>query len=268
MKKIITLACAWLSLVTLNAQQKEGKVIYERTVQMQVSFAGMQEEMQRMIPKQRIDKFELDFGNNQSLYRQAEQENDDETSFGGDSGGMQIRMVASGANDVIYNNFETTRRVEQREIMDKKFIVEDSIRPLKWKMTGETKMILGHNCMKATATQISQRPQMIINDGKMERKEITDTSLIVAWFASDIPVSAGPSEFQGQLPGLILEMDISNGRQIFKALEIREKADLAIIKEPTGKKKYTPAEFRKERDKMMEEMQRNNGGPGRVMRIN
>ncbi|HEX7902920.1 MAG TPA: GLPGLI family protein [Chitinophagaceae bacterium] len=266
MKKLVTLACALLTLVTLKAQQKEGKVIYERTVQMQVSFAGMQEEMQRMIPKQRKDKFELDFGNNQSLYRQAEQENDDETSFG--DGGMQIRMVAAGSNDVIYNNFETAKRVEQREIMDKKFIVEDSIRPLKWKMTGETKMILNHNCMKATATQISQRIQMTMDNGKAERKEITDTSLIVAWFASDIPVSAGPSEFQGQLPGVILEMDISNGRQTFKALEIKEKADLALIKEPTGKKKYTPAEFRKEREKMMEEMQRNNGGPGRVMRFN
>ena len=266
MKKLFIAVLLTVTFNQLHAQQNEGKVIYERTMQIRVNFGGNQEEMQRMIPKQRTEKFELDFGNNQSLYRQAEQENDDETSFGGD--GIQIRMVAAGSNDVIYNNFETAKRIDQREIMDKKFIVEDSIRPLKWKMTGETKTILNHNCMKATTTQISQRTQMTMDNGKAERKEVTDTSLIVAWFASDIPVAAGPSEFQGQLPGLILEMDISNGRQTFKALEIKEKADLAIIKEPTGKKKYTPAEFRKERDKMMEEMQRNNGGPGRVMRFN
>ncbi len=267
MKKFFAIGCAMLVVTIAKSQQKEGRVVYERTIQMQVNFAGMNEEMQRMIPKSRTDKFELNFGNNQSLWKQAEQENDDET-FASEGGGMQIRMVAPGSNDVMYNNFETGKRVEKRDLFDKTFIVDDSTRPLKWKVTGETKMILNHNCMKAEATQISQRTQMSMDNGKMERKEVPDTSLIIAWFTSDIPVSAGPGEYQGQLPGLILEMDISNGRQTFKAIEIKEKADLAIIKEPTGKKHYTPEEFRKERDKMMGEMQRNGGGPGRMMRFN
>src|SRR5258706_11441216 len=121
-------------------------------------------------------------------------------------------------------------------------------------MTGETKSILNHNCMKAQATRISTQTRMTMDNGKMERKEVQDTANIVAWFASDIPVSAGPAEYQGQLPGLILEMDVNNGRQSFTASSISEKADLAIIKEPTGKKHYTPDEFRKEREKMMKEM--------------
>lgn len=41
-----------------------------------------------------------------------------------------------------------------------------------------------------------------------------------------------------------------------------------MIKEPTGKKKYTQAEFKKERDKMMEEMNRNNQGGQRIIRMN
>jgi len=114
--------------------------------------------------------------------------------------------------------------------------------------------------MKATTTQVSSRTQMTMDNGKMERKQVEDTASIIAWFASDIPVSAGPAEYQGQLPGLILEMDVANGRQTFKAIEISPKADLASIKEPTGKKHYTREEFRKEVDKMMAEMQQNNGG--------
>jgi GLPGLI family protein len=106
--------------------------------------------------------------------------------------------------------------------------------------------------------------QMTMENGKMERKQVEDTALILAWFASDIPVSAGPAEFQGQLPGLILEMDVANGRQTFRATEISAKADLAAIKEPTGKKHYTREEFRSEVNKMMEEMQRNNGGSGNM----
>ena len=267
MKRIVSTGIALLAIIVADAQQKEGKVTYERTVQMQVSFAGMNEEMQRMIPRSRTDRFELTFANNQTLYKAVEQEEEDET-MSGDQGGVQIRMVAQGANDVIYNNLETGKRVEQREVMDKKFIINDSIRPLKWKMTGETKMILNHNCMKAVATQISPRTMTTMDNGKLERKEIIDTAAIVAWFASDIPVSAGPSEFQGQLPGLILEMDVANGRQVYKAIELKDKADITIIKEPTGKKHYTPEEFRKERDAMIQQMQHNNGGSNRVIRMN
>lgn len=265
MKKILIAGCALLSATLVQAQQKEGKVVYERISQLQIRISGMNEEMQNSLPRTRKDNFELTFGNNQSLWKQAEKEMEDDASFSG--GGMQIRMIGGGADDVLYNNFETGKRVEQRDMFDKKFIIDDSIRSLKWKMTSETKTILNHNCIKATATQISPRTMMTMDNGKMERKEISDTALIIAWFASDIPVSAGPAEYQGQLPGLILEMDVNNGRQTFKALEISPKADLAIIKEPTGKKRYTQEEFRKERDKMLEEMQRNNGGPGRTFRV-
>jgi GLPGLI family protein len=266
MKKILTASFAILAGTLVYGQQKEGKVIYERTTQMQVSFAGANEEMQRMIPRSRTDKFELTFGNNLSLWKAAEQDNEDET-ITGDGGGFQIRMVAAGANDLLYNNFEKGIRIEQREMMDKKFIIDDSIRPLKWKMTGETKSILNHNCIQATATQVRPVFRMINENGEMKRVEVSDTSKIIAWVASDIPVSAGPAEYQGQLPGLILEININNGRQVYKALSISPKADLASIKEPTGKKHYTPEEYRIELTKMMNEMQRNNGGGRREVRI-
>jgi len=263
MRKILITGCAFFAVTMTQAQQKEGKVTYQRVSQMQIRINDGNEELQNMLPRTRTDNFELIFGNNKSLWKQAEKEMEDDVN----TGGMQIRMFGGGTDDVLYNNFETGKRTEQRDMFEKKFIIDDSIRPLKWKMTGETKAILNHNCMKATATQTNSRMQMTMENGKMERKMVNDTSLIVAWFASDIPVSAGPAEYQGQLPGLILEMDVANGRQVFKALEISPKADLALIKEPTGKKHYTREEFRKEVDKMMDEMQRNSGGQGRTIRI-
>jgi GLPGLI family protein len=72
--------------------------------------------------------------------------------------------------------------------------------------------------------------------------------------------------YQGQLPGTILEIDVNNGRNIFKAVEISPKVDVAKIKEPTKGKKATPEEFAKEREKLMQEMMQNGGGPG--MRVN
>jgi len=257
MKRTYFLLGSVLLCLLCAAQQKEGKVTYERVTQMQIHINSGNGDMDNVLPKSRTDIFELTFGNNQSLWKQAEKEQEDD---GGPGGGMQIRMFVAGSDDILYNNFTTGKTTEQRDLFDKKFIIDDSIHSLKWKMTGETKTILNHNCMKATAQQTSTRSQMTMENGKMERKDITDTSNVVAWFASDIPVTAGPAEYQGQLPGLILEMDVANGRQTFKAIEISPKADLASIKEPSGKKHYTRAEYRAEVNKMMEEMQKNNGG--------
>jgi len=268
MKKVLIAGSLVLYVGLLQAQQNQGTVNYERVTKMIARFNinGVENEM----PQMRKDNFELLFGNSQSLWRAAESDNTDATSAPATSedGGAQIHMVIAGSNDVMFINFATGKRTEKREFLDKSFIIDDSISHLKWKMTGETKTILNHNCMKALATRITTQMRMTMDDGKMERKEIQDTANIVAWFTSDIPVAAGPGEYQGQLPGLILEMDISNGRQTFLATNISEKADFASIKEPTGKKHYTPDEFKKERDKMMKEMEKNNQGGNRQIRIN
>ncbi|MEO7924322.1 MAG: GLPGLI family protein [Chitinophagaceae bacterium] len=266
MKKILIAGFSFLAFNAVIAQSKQGKVAYERTSQVQIRINDMPGGMEQQMPRTRTDKFELIFGDNQSLWKAAEQDNDNDFVTTGD--GMQMHMIVAGNDDVLYNNLETGKRVEKRELFDKSFIVDDSIVSLKWKMTGETKTLLEMPCMKATATRISTRTMMNMENGKVERKEVQDTSNITAWFTTSIPVSAGPAEYQGQLPGLILEMDVNNGRQTFKATSFSEKADVASIKPPAGKKHYTPEEFRKEREKMMEEMQRNNQGGNRVIRMN
>jgi GLPGLI family protein len=268
MKKIGMAGSLLLFVSLLQAQQNSGQVNYERVTKMIARFNinGVENES----PQIRKDNFELFFGNNQSLWKAADPDNEDATSMPTTTsdGGMQVHMVVAGSNDVMFCNFETGKKTEKREFLDKSFIIDDSIRKMKWKMSGETKTILNHNCMKAITSRISTQTRMTNDNGKMERKEIQDTADIVAWFTNDIPVPAGPAEFQGQLPGLILEMDISNGRQTFIATGILDKDDLSMIKEPTGKKHYTPDAFKNERDKMMKEMEQNNQGGNHQIRIN
>lgn len=263
MKKIMIAGCLFFTAGMLQAQQKEGKVVYERVSQMVARFNinGVDQEM----PKTRKDNFELIFSSGKSIWRTIEKDEDNDAG-GGD--GVQIRMIVAGSNDVLFTNFENGKRTEKREFMDKTFIVDDSVGKLKWKMTGETKVIMNHTCMKATTEKITTQTRMNVDNGVVEKKEIQDTAVVIAWFANDIPVPAGPAEYQGQLPGLILEMDINNGKQIFTAKSVSEKADLAEIKEPTGKKHYTPAEFKAERDKLLAEMQKNNQGGNFRMRVN
>lgn len=262
MKRTLLIGCFSLVTLAATAQQREGRVVYERTMQLQMRFQGM-EGMEQMLPRTRTDKIEVLFANGQSLRRQLEDETPDETQFGGN--GVQIRMIGAGADDITYFNFDAGRSVEQREFATKKYIIADSVQKLSWKLTGQTKTILGHTCQQATTQRIMQRMTMNIDNGVARREMVPDTMNITAWFTTAIPVPAGP-EYQGQLPGLILAIDVNNGRTVFQAVEISPKVDAGLIKEPKNGKKVTMDEFNKERDKTLDEMQRNGGGNRRIIR--
>ena len=260
MNRIIFSVILFVAALPSEAQQKEGKVIYQRTVQLQIRMAAG-DAPEQDIARTRTDKFELNFANDQMAYRQMEEDIQDEAFSTG--GGVMIRTMGGGVDDVTFCDFRNARKVESREFFDKKFLIIDSIRRENWKLGEETKSILNHLCRKATSQRIGKRMTMSMDNGKMERKEVTDTSVLVAWFTTDIPVAAGP-EVQGQLPGLILELQTNNGKTVYKAIEISPKANKKEIKEPTKGKKVSPDEYTKERNKMMDEMQNNGRGNFRI----
>lgn len=255
MKKIFAFLAIFSSLACYS-QMKEGRVIYERTFQLPQRIFANNPDLAARLPKSRTDQYELLFGNNQTLWQylpDASSEGDAGT-FGG--GGMMFRF-AGGANDISFCNLDKGTRVDQREIADKNYVVSDSVKKLDWKLTGESKTILNYKAFKATAQRIGTRMQMSMENGEMKRQQVADTASVIAWFTSDIPVSAGPGNYQGQLPGLILELEENNGQTVFKAVEVSPKVSVSKIKEPKDGKKMTAAEFDKEREKIMQEMQRN-----------
>lgn len=261
MKKIMFFTSFFLSLFAV-AQMKEGKVLFERTIQLQ--FRGNPPpEMANNMPRERKDKFELSFAKNQSLWESVPDMEENNNPGDGEGNGNRMMMRFVGADDLTYHNFETGKRVQQRELNSKNYIVEDSIQKLNWKLTGESKTILGHTVQKARAERFGMRAVMTMENGEMKRQMMPDTTLINAWVAMDIPVPAGP-EFQGQLPGLILELEMNNGRVLYKALEISPKVNAAAIKQPKGGKNISAAEFDKEREKTFEDMRRNMPGGGQI----
>ncbi len=54
---------------------------------------------------------------------------------------------------------------------------------------------------------------MQMQDGEFRRTEKWDTINVTVWFAPAIAVPAGP-EYQGELPGLILEYESRNGNSV------------------------------------------------------
>lgn len=268
MKKFLLIAASTFSLFA-QAQTKEGKVIYERTIQMNnLRFnanmsAEIRAEMAQM-PKSRTDQFELLFTPQHSLYQFLPNAADDGSGNTFSSGGMTIQ-VRGGANDVTYIDFAAGTRVDQREIMEKSFVVTDTLAKLQWKLSEETKTILNFTAHKAIATTVNQRSRMTMENGEMKREMINDTVKVIAWYTTDVPVAAGPN-YAGQLPGLILELDVNNGQNIIKAIEFSPKVAANKIKAPNDGKKLTAAEFSKEREKLMEEM-RKNMPAGNVIRM-
>lgn len=270
MKKIFLIAASLLTLAA-TAQTKEGRVVYERTTRMNnMRFGGggnmppeIQAQMERM-PRTRTDQFELLFSPEHSLYQFLPNAAADEGANTFAGGGMVVQMRMN-ANEVTYVKWASGARVEQREMFDKNFVVTDTIQKVRWKLSEETKPVLNFTARKATGFSIVSRPRITMENGEMKREMATDTLPVVAWYTTDIPVPTGPN-FQGQLPGLILELDINNGQSVTKAVEFSPKVSLNKIKEPKDGKRMTAAEFSTERDKMMEEM-RKNMPAGNVIRM-
>ena len=243
--------------------KREGKVTYERVMQMRRP-ANLPEDVAARFPTERTDVFELLFGNGQSLWRSAPTADGGDQTITTGGGNFMVRQMMN--NDEAYFNFDKGQRIDKRELLDNQFIITDSIARLPWKLGEETKVILGHTVHKATAQRIGQRMSITMENGEMKRTPVADTSTIVAWYTTDIPVSVGPLDYQGQLPGLVLEVDVNNGRQVFRAVEISSKVSLSAIKEPKGGKRVTPAEYQKESEKLLENM-RANMPAGATMRI-
>jgi GLPGLI family protein len=126
----------------------------------------------------------------------------------------------------IYRDFDKSRKTEIEDFSGKTYIIEDTLIAPAWKVMNKIKEINGYMCMMAVA------------------EDTIKGQKIVAWFANDIPLSAGPERYFG-LPGLIMETDVNDGEVIITAIKVEKKAvgeDIKLPKKMKGKK-LTSAEY-------------------------
>src|SRR5690625_6629019 len=95
---------------------------------------------------------------------------------------VHVEIMARGSG-VAYKNINENLFLRAEEGFGKNFIIEDELREYGWKITRETKEILGYEVRKATA-------------------EVDEDNTIEAWYAPKLPYKNGPKNYQG-LPGLI-----------------------------------------------------------------
>jgi GLPGLI family protein len=270
MKKVFFLIVAVVSFGTIKAQVKQGTIMYERKVNAHRSITN--EQMKAMIPEFRISKHLLIFSDSISLYKMIP-ENDAPDPFasgaGAGGGGMRMSFSFNTGSDAgeLYKNFTQSKSILSSELAGKNYLISDSIKQQPWKLINETKQILGYTCLKATrkVTMPPQQTRMMViggPGGNTSRDTTTPVGReieVVAWYAQDIISPVGPESY-GQLPGVILQLDIDNSATVYNALEIKKEVDQKMLKEPKKGKSVTSAEFNKLRMDMMQQQFQNGGG--------
>jgi len=272
MKKIqllLGLLIALTSITTLaTAQMKEGKISYERKINMHRNLPDPQ--MKSMVPEFRTDKFELIFNENVSLFRSVVDEEAPDpfaNAGGGGGGGMRMNFRMPTANT--YTDMAKQMQYEERAFFEKEFLIIDSLKQYKWKLSEETKTIAKQLCKKATTMITSPQMRMRVSIGGAGNN--TDTTAntprapketeLVVWYAENIPVSFGPDNYSG-LPGVIMEIDQDNGATVTTAVEVSAKYPKKEYVAPTKGDKMNRAQFQENMQKLMQDMQRGGGGMG------
>jgi GLPGLI family protein len=239
MKKLILIIGLLVGFVALNAvlaQPPEGSILYEVKINVHRTIPADREEMKQMIPEFNTFQEKLVFKTNESLYKPIEEEGADD--FISESGGTNIRLRRPSVE--YYFNQEQSKKLRAQEFFGKKYLIEDSVNVLPWKLSNDTRVIQGYTCKLAS----------YVNE---ERKQN-----ISVWYTDQLKPFLGPENYN-TLPGAVLMVDINEGERVIPAKKVElhplKKADFKV---PSGGQKVSEAEFRA----LVEEQRKRMGSQG------
>jgi GLPGLI family protein len=159
-------------------------------------------------PQFKVLKSTLTFGNNRTLFTPTAPE----TTVGG-----FFSIPVTDQNNVVYTDLENHTITAQKTVFEETFLLKDSLRKIKWKITDETREIAGYTCRRANGLMM-------------------DSIYVVAFFANQIPISGGPESFSG-LPGMILEVALPHENLIWRATKVTEASvpEASVVPPKKGK---------------------------------
>jgi GLPGLI family protein len=182
MRKEIWIILLGLIFSTLLQAQavfiSKGKIEYEKKVNMHkwLEDNSWMREMKDRMPVYRTTYFDLLFDSTSSVFKAGKEVPDDKwKNFWGQSG-TEENITHMNYNEGIYTAL--------KQVFEKKFIIQDSLLPIEWRITDEVRTIAGFDCRKAV--------------GRMY-----DSLYVIAFYTDQIPLQAGPEQYNG-LPGTIL----------------------------------------------------------------
>jgi GLPGLI family protein len=246
----------------ISAQEFQGKAFYFSKSKMELGSWGarMSEAQKKQVKerlKNRLEKtYVLSFNTSESVF--IEEDKIDAISGATDSWG------ANFARGEQYKDVGENKLVQAQEFYGKRFLVQDQLQSIEWKMESEIREIGGYTCFKATAvvpsTELSwfnfSWGDLNINSDSSEENEIRLTQ-IEAWYTLQIPVKHGPAEFWG-LPGLILEVSADDTTMLCYEIIINPK-ERNSIEAPSKGQVISKSDYRTTIIKKMTEMRNSYG---------
>jgi GLPGLI family protein len=177
-----------LSSLTAGAQYTmQGKIEYERKTNLISTLDAMDEDDRRwldkfrsQIPKYNIAYFDLYFTPTKTYYKPGR-------AWDGTKSQMWFAQTPAAEN-MVYTDFNTRSVKAAKLVYEEKFLVQDTMRKIKWRIMDEIRTIQEYKCRKAVG-------------------KIMDSVYVVAFYTEDIMATGGPEMFSG-LPGMILEVAI------------------------------------------------------------
>ena len=130
----------------------------------------------------------------------------------------------TATSNIVFSNYNSGKFIAQKNIFDKIFLVEDSLRNATWKITNDFREIAGFNCRRATTI-------------------IMDSVFVVAFYTDEIMIPGGPESFNG-LPGMILGLVINRLHTTWYATKVEvNSVNVKDIAPPLKGKKVNNAEL-------------------------
>ena len=199
----------------MDAQINAAKITYERKTNLYKQFKENDDvkEWLKEEDKNKFDIFELYFNDSLSVFKPQESD-------------LVERMSWSTNKNTVYQNKIKNHRLTIKEIWGENFLIDDSIRICKWKITENKRTICGYQCRKAITN-------------------INDSTRLYAWFCSELNATIGP-ESLGGLPGTILGLATEDGGVIYfaKNIEIVRPSLETLLPKKTKAKGYKTAELK------------------------
>lgn len=252
---VLSLVFVFLFSTSVNkaksSQEFQAKAYYFSKSKMELGDWGarLSEAQKKQIAarmKNRLEKgYVLSFNKEESLF--VEEDQLDAISGATDSWGKNF---APGKQ---YKNVKSNTQLQEQEFYGKKFLVNDVLQTIDWKLESDTKNIGNYTCFKATASiptdQLTWYSFSWDNLKETDDTEIDSTqskdvkmTLVEAWYTPQVPVRHGPLEYWG-LPGLILEVSADSTTMLCSKLVLNPD-EVIEIEAPSKGKEVTKLEYR------------------------
>jgi GLPGLI family protein len=142
-------------------------------------------------------EFMLSFNANESLYKSSVKNN--ERDF----------LTPYASSNVVYTSFANHFVKTEKIFFEKSYAIRDTLRRVKWRLTGETREIAGYLCRRANGLT-------------------ADSLYIVAFYTDQISPRGGPESFSG-LPGMILGIAIPDEHVTWFATTVRSITEMPKV---------------------------------------